>query len=129
MVVPRFIQAALDGSPLVIHGDGRQSRCFCHVHDVVDALPKLLANPACHGKVFNLGSDQEITINDLADRIIRLASSRSQKQFIPYDQAYGAAFDDLRRRVPDLSRIRAAIGFAPTRSLDDILTELIALAR
>ncbi len=129
MVLPRFVEAALDGRPIEIYGDGQQSRCFCHVQDVVEALPKLLGYDACHGRVFNLGSDQEVTINELADRVIALAGSSSTKRYIAYEQAYGQKFDDLRRRVPDLSRVREAIGFAPRRQLDDILRELIETQR
>ena len=125
MVLPRFIDAALANEPLHIYGDGQQSRCFGHVADVVDAMPRLLADPACHGRVFNLGSDEEITIDHLADRVIALSNSRSEKRYIPYDEAYGAKFDDLKRRVPDLTRIREAIGYEPTRDLDQIIGELI----
>jgi UDP-glucose 4-epimerase len=129
MVVPRFVRHAVRHEPIRIYGDGRQTRCFCHVTDVVEALPKLMAHPECWGRVFNIGSDEEVTIEHLADRAIALANSRSEKHFVPYDQVYQMRFDDLRRRVPDLSRIREAIGFAPTRNLDDILAELIRLAR
>ncbi|MEX2670658.1 MAG: NAD-dependent epimerase/dehydratase family protein [Phycisphaeraceae bacterium] len=129
MVLPRFVEAALANRDIHIYGDGEQTRCFCHVTDVVDALPKLLADPTCHGRVFNLGSDKEISINALADRVIAAAGSSSRKILIPYEEAYGAAFDDLRRRVPDLSRIREAIGFTPTQSIDQIIDELIHVAR
>ncbi len=129
MVVPRFIERALNNEPIEIYGDGRQSRCFCHVRDVVGAMPKLLGSAACHGRVFNLGSDQEVSIDQLADRIIALAGSKSTKRLIPYETAYGAKFDDLMRRVPDLKRVREAIGFKPERNLDQILTELIDMAR
>jgi UDP-glucose 4-epimerase len=129
MVVPRFVDKALRNEPIEIYGDGKQSRCFCHVADIIEALPKLLGNEACHGRVFNLGSDQEVTVDHLAERVIHLAGSTSTKRYIPYDQAYGSRFDDLRRRVPDLSRVRQAIGYHPTRTLDQILTELIELAR
>jgi UDP-glucose 4-epimerase len=129
MVVPRFVEAALAGEPIRIHGDGQQSRCFCHVTDVVDALPELLDRSECHGRVFNLGSDEEVTIERLADRILRLTGSSVGKRYIPYEEAYGTAFEDLRRRVPDLSRIHEAIGYRPSRGLDQILTELIDRAR
>ncbi|MBI1367363.1 MAG: NAD-dependent epimerase/dehydratase family protein [Planctomycetes bacterium] len=129
MVLPRFIEWAIDNKPIDIYGDGRQSRCFSHVQDVVEAFPKLLAEPACHGRVYNLGSDQEVTIDALADRVIALTGSTAGKRYIPYEKAYGQAFDDLRRRVPDLKRIREAIGFEPRRKLDQILTEWIEQAR
>jgi UDP-glucose 4-epimerase len=129
MVIPRFIQNALSNQPIQVFGDGQQSRCFCHVRDVAGAMPKLLAKPECRGRVFNLGSCEEVTILDLARRVIDLTGSKSQIQFVPYDQAYSDRFDDLRRRVPDLSRIEEAIGFSPTHDLDQILHQLIELAR
>lgn len=129
MVMPRFVERAIRGRPIEIYGDGRQTRCFCHVGDVTAALPRLLAEPKCWGGVFNLGSDEEVTIEELADRIIRLAASKSEKVHLDYDQAYNTRFDDLRRRVPDLSRVRQAIDWRPTRTLDDILRELIDQAR
>jgi len=129
MVLPRFIESALEGRPIEVYGDGRQTRCFCWVGDVVTALPKLLASPSCRGGVYNLGSDEEVTITDLAERVIALSGSSSEIRFVPYEDAYGADFDDLRRRVPDLHRVRAAIGYAPTRTLDQIVTELITRAK
>jgi len=129
MVLPRFIEAALANEPITIYGDGQQSRCFGHVADIVGAFPKLLAEPVCCGRVFNLGADEEVTIEQVADRIIEMTGSTAGKKFIPYEQAYGRKFDDLRRRVPDLTRIREAIGYAPSRNLDQILTELIEQAR
>jgi UDP-glucose 4-epimerase len=124
MVLPNFVEAALAGRDLVIHADGRQSRCFCDVRDVVAALPRLLETPACHGRVFNVGSDLSLTIGELADLVIRTLASPSGKRFIPYDQAYTAGFEDLRQRQPDLSRIRTAIGFAPQRSLEQTIRDL-----
>ncbi len=129
MVVPRFIERALADSPIEIYGDGKQTRCFCHVADVVDALPRLLGESSCWGRVYNLGSDEEVTIEQLADRVIALSGSNSGKVHVDYDRAYNTRFDDLRRRVPDLARVRAAIGFEPTKKLDDILDELIDPAR
>jgi UDP-glucose 4-epimerase len=124
MVLPNFVGAALRGDPLVIHGDGRQSRCFCDVRDVVEALPRLLQTPACHGRVFNVGSDRSLTIDALADTVIRTLSSRSGKKYIPYDQAYTSGFEDLRQRQPDLGRVRAAIGFSPRRALEQTIIDL-----
>ncbi len=129
MVIPRFIASALADEPIEVYGDGEQTRCFCHVSDVAAAMRRLLAEPACRGRVFNLGSDEEVSIAALADRVIALSGSRSEKRFVPYDQAYQTRFDDLRRRVPDLRRIREAIGFAPTWRLDEILKQLIEEAR
>jgi UDP-glucose 4-epimerase len=124
MVLPNFVESALAGRDLVIHGDGTQSRCFCDVRDVVDALPRMLATASCHGRVFNVGSDRALTIEALADRVIQTLSSRSGKRFIPYDEAYTAGFEDLRQRQPDLARLRDAIGFSPRRPLEQTITDL-----
>lgn len=129
MVLPRMIHRAVSGQPIQVYGDGRQTRCFCHVSDVVEALARLLGCAECHGRVFNVGSDEEWSIDAVADRVLELTGSTAGKTYLPYEQAYGAAFDDLRRRVPDLSRVRRAIGFEPTRSLDEILRELVDRAR
>jgi len=99
-------------------------RCFCDVRDVTAALPKLIAGKGCAGRVFNLGSDQPLTMVELADAVIRTLASRSGKRFIPYDQAYAAGFEDLRRRIPDLTRIREAIGFAPACSLEQTIKDI-----
>lgn len=128
MVVPRFIRWALDQAPLEIHGDGRQTRAFCDVRDVTAAMIQLLDRTECHGRVYNLGSDREITIQQLAQQIISLAASRSICQFIPYEQTYHPGFEDPVRRVPDLTRIKQAIGFTPGYTLEQTLSELIALA-
>lgn len=124
MVLPRFVEAAKANKPLQVYGDGNQTRCFCHVEDVVDALTKLVATPAAIGNVYNLGSDQEVTINDLARRVIALTGSSSPVEHLSYQQAYGQPFDDMLRRVPDLRRIRDAIGFAPKQSLDQIIASV-----
>jgi UDP-glucose 4-epimerase len=124
MVVPRFVRAALAGEDLVVFGDGRQTRCFCHVLDVVDALPRLLASPPCRGRVFNLGSDRQISIADLARLVITTLDSSSKVRLIPYEEAYTEGFEDLRQRQPDLSRINDAIGFEPRRSLDDTIRDI-----
>ena len=125
MVLPRFVEAALAGRTLQVYGDGEQSRCFCHVSDVVGALVKLMATPAAVGSVFNLGSDQEVTINTLATKVIQLAGSRSAVEHITYQQAYGQPFDDMVRRVPCLKRVKQAIGFAPRFGLDEIIQSVI----
>jgi UDP-glucose 4-epimerase len=129
MVLPRFIDAALKNIPLTVYGDGNQTRCFCHVKDVTEALVKLMASPSHAGTVFNLGSDEEISMNDLARRVIHLAGSSSTIEHIPYEVAYGRSFDDLPRRVPKLDRIRQAIGFAPRISLDAIIQSVLESAR
>ena len=124
MVVPRFVASAIRGEPLRVFGDGSQTRCFCDVRDVAAVLPRLLANPACHGRVFNLGSDTPITIAELAERVIDTLGSASTVQTVPYSDAYPGGFEDLRHRRPDLSRVRAAIGFAPERTLDDTIRDV-----
>jgi UDP-glucose 4-epimerase len=126
MVLPRFVEAALAGRPLHVHGDGRQSRCFCHVSDIVAALVKLMETPAARGEVFNLGSDEEVTIDALARRVIELTGSRSTIEHLSYEQAYGQKFEDVQRRVPSIDKIRAAIGFAPRLKLDQIIRSVIA---
>jgi UDP-glucose 4-epimerase len=126
MVLPNFVRAALAGEDLPIYGDGRQVRCLCDVRDVAAALPRLLAEPACHGRVFNIGSDRALTIEELADMVIGTLGSRSGKRFIPYETAYAAGFEDLRRRVPDLSRIRGAIGFDPRYRLEQTIVDIAA---
>ena len=126
MVLPNFVAAAVEGRPLPIYGDGKQVRCLCDVRDVVEVLPRLLGAAACHGRVFNIGSDQPLTIEELADRVVITLGSRSTKQFISYETAYAAGFEDLRRRVPDLSRIRNAVGFAPRVNLDQTIRDIAA---
>lgn len=129
MVLPRFVSAALANQPLEVYGDGNQTRCFCHVNDVIGALARLMETPAAAGQVFNLGGQEEVSMNDLASRVIRLAGSRSTVQHIPYDRAYGQAFDDLPRRVPKLDKIKAAIGFSPRFTLDQIIESVVAQER
>lgn len=126
MVLPRFVQQALAGGPITVYGDGRQSRCFGFVGDVVPALVTLLETPRAAGQVFNVGSDEEVTIQDLAERVRAKVDPSVRIANVPYDQAYETGFEDLRRRVPDLSRIRRAIGYAPRHTLDQILDRVIA---
>jgi UDP-glucose 4-epimerase len=125
MVLPRFVEAALAGRALQVYGDGEQTRCFCHVSDVVGALVKLMATPAAVGSVFNLGSDQEVSINALAKKVIELSGSKSQVEHITYQQAYGQPFDDMVRRVPCLTRVKETIGFSPRLGLDEIVGSVI----
>jgi UDP-glucose 4-epimerase len=125
MVLPRFVEAALAGRPVEVYGDGNQTRCFCHVSDVVDALVRLMNTPAAVGQVFNLGGGEEVSMNQLAAQVIALAGSKSAITHIPYEQAYGRAFDDLPRRVPDLTKIRAAIGWEAKLTLDAIIRAVI----
>ena len=125
MVLPRFVEAAIENQPLQVYGDGTQTRCFCHVSDVTAALVQLMGSAATVGEVYNLGSDQEVSINELARRVIQLARSSSEIVHIPYEQAYGRSFDDLPRRVPSLKKLRAAIGFEPKYDLDQIIRSVI----
>jgi UDP-glucose 4-epimerase len=126
MVVPRFVRWALQGDPLQIYGSGKQTRCFCYVGDVVKALLQLMEVPDAYGRVFNIGSHHEISIEGLADRVLALTNSRSTKRFIPYEKAYSRPIEDMLRRVPDTSRIHEATGWKPETSLDDILERVIA---
>jgi len=126
MVLPRFVAAALRSEPIRVFGDGAQSRCFCDVRDVVLALPRMLAEPACHGRVFNLGSDEPITIGELARRVRSVLGSTSEIVFVPYSQAYPEGYEDLQFRRPDLARIRAAIGFEPRFGLERTILDLAA---
>ncbi len=126
MVLPNFIEAALRGDALPIHGDGAQMRCFCDVRDVVSVLPRLIATPGCWGRVFNVGSDRPVSIDALADLVITTLGSGSAKTKIPYEHAYAEGFEDLRRRRPDLSRVRDAVGFEPTISLEQTIRDIAA---
>lgn len=124
MVLPRFVLAALAGKPLEVHGDGRQSRCFCDVRDSAPALPKMLGTKACHGRVLNLGDDKSIKILELAELVKSTLGSRSPIQLVPYADAFGKNFDDLRDRRPDLTRIREAIGFQARIGLPQTIADL-----
>jgi UDP-glucose 4-epimerase len=129
MVVPRFVQAALRDEPITIHGDGKQTRCFCHVTDVVRALVALPKQPRAVGQVYNIGSTEEVSILALARRVKELAESRSELRLIPYDQAYAKGFEDMRRRVPSIDKIYQLVGWRPTKSLDEILRLMIEFQR
>jgi UDP-glucose 4-epimerase len=121
MVLPTFVRQALKGEPLTVHGDGTQRRCFCAVADVVAALIALLENPASAGQVVNIGSEEEISIGELAERVRALAGSSSPIVQVPYDQAWDDQFEDMQRRVPNLDRVRALIGFSCHQTLDDMI--------
>jgi Nucleoside-diphosphate-sugar epimerases len=125
MVVPRFVRAALRDVPLRVYGDGQQTRCFCYVGDTVRALIALLDHPDAVGKIFNVGNPQEVSILELAQRVVKLAQSSSPIVLVPYEHAYEAGFEDMRRRVPDISRLTALTGFRPTLDLDDIIRTVI----
>jgi UDP-glucose 4-epimerase len=129
MVIPNFVRAALAGREIQVFGDGTQSRCFCHVGDVIRAVDQLLGDERHHGEVFNIGSEEEVTVMQLAERVRELAGSRSEIVTIPYDEAYEAGFEDMQRRVPSIAKIGEAIGWQPTRSLDEILSDVIASER
>lgn len=129
MVVPRFVKWALNHQPIQVYGDGEQQRCFGNVFDVVDAISKLANVPEAEGKVFNIGSDEEISILGLAERVRDRADSASQIELIPYDQAYEPGFEDFRRRVPSLEKIKRAIDWKPTTALDSTIDQIIAYIR
>ncbi|MEQ1870523.1 MAG: GDP-mannose 4,6-dehydratase [Vicinamibacterales bacterium] len=125
MVVPNFVRQALAGEPVTVFGDGTQSRSFTHVTDVVRALQALIKEPKAIGQVINIGNIEEVSIRALAERVISLTRSKSTVRLIPYDEAYESGFEDMPRRVPDLSKIHAMIGYEPRHTLDDILTDVI----
>jgi UDP-glucose 4-epimerase len=125
MVVPRFVRKALKGQTLQIYGTGKQTRCFCYVADLVEAVIGLMNCRQASGKVYNIGNNQEITIEGLADKIIQMTSSKSTKEFVPYEVAYGRAMEDMMRRVPSIERIKKTIGWEPQTSLTETLQLII----
>ncbi len=129
MVVPTFVRQALQGDPITVYGDGRQSRCFSHVADVVGGLVKLMDHPGAVGEVFNVGSTQEVTISQLASRVKEMTGSSSPIVHVPYGEAYEAGFEDMPRRVPDISKIDALVGYRPEKDLPAVLTDVIAFQR
>ena len=129
MVLPRFVRQCLAGGPIVVYGDGSQTRCFADASDVADLLTRLLRHPDARGRVFNVGHDQEVSILALAERVRAKVDPRCEIRCVPYAEAYGQGFEDLQRRVPDLTRLRALLGAVPMRGLDDILDQVIAHAR
>jgi UDP-glucose 4-epimerase len=129
MVIPRFVRQALSGEPITVYGDGKQTRCFCNVRDVVAAVLGLVDSPQAVGQVYNIGSQEEISIRDLAERVRGLAGSASAIVYVPYDQAYAQGFEDMQRRVPDIGKIRAATGWVPHIPLDETIREVIAFCR
>jgi UDP-glucose 4-epimerase len=126
MVLPRFVQAALANEPIRVYGDGQQQRCFCNVQDVIEAIHDLSETPAAVGQVFNIGSSEEVTIMELAQRVRGRAGSHSEITLVPYEQAYEAGFEDFRRRVPSLEKIQQAIEWQPTTTLDETIDQIIA---
>jgi len=125
MVLPRFVGQALRGQPITIYGNGMQTRCFCHVSDVVVGLVALSEHPEAFGKVFNLGGTEEISIRDLAKRIIELVGSDSQLEYVPYDDAYEEGFEDMERRVPNINLAKQLVGFESSIDLDEIIRSVI----
>jgi len=125
MVIPTFVKQALSGRPITVFGDGKQSRCFCYVGDVIGALMKLMDDENAVGEVFNVGSNHEITIMDLARKVKELTNSESEIAYVPYDEAYEEGFEDMPRRIPDISKVNALVGFRPEMTLEGILKSVI----
>jgi UDP-glucose 4-epimerase len=128
MVIPRFVSSALAGRPIEIHGDGTQTRCFCHVEDTIRGLAGLTSSDVS-GEIFNLGSTERVTIQELAERVIAATNSDSEIVYVPYDEVYGQGIEDMLHRQPAIEKITGAIGWKPTRSLDEILADVIAHVR
>ena len=126
MVVPRFVRSALKNEPISIYGDGTQSRVFCHVHDAIEALLALVGTAKTINEVYNVGGTGEITIKELADTVIKETNSQSSIEFIPYEKAYAPGFEDMQRRVPDISKINQDLGWAPKKDLSQIITDVAA---
>jgi UDP-glucose 4-epimerase len=124
MVIPRFVRQALSGEPITVYGDGTQSRCFCDVRDVVEAIVGLAEHPEGPGRVYNIGGTEEITISALAEKVKKLVGSSSPIQSVPYSEAYAPGFEDMQRRVPDISRIGSILGWKPRRTTDEILRDV-----
>jgi UDP-glucose 4-epimerase len=129
MVVPRFVEQALAGGPLLVHGDGQQVRCFGHVADVVGGILDLMRCPSAAGRVYNLGNDAPVTIRGLAERVVAQVHPGLPIHHVPYEKAFGPDFEDIRHRVPDLTRIKQTIGYRPRHTLDDIIRDVIAEKR
>jgi UDP-glucose 4-epimerase len=129
MVIPNFVRQALAGAPITVYGDGKQSRCFTHVSDVVRALIGLMDQPEAYGQVYNIGNNQEITIVDLAKQVREAAQSKSEIVFVPYEKAYEQGFEDMVRRVPDTTKIKGLIGWQPSIPLPQILSDVVEYFR
>lgn len=128
-VIPRFVTAALTGVPLEIHGDGTQTRCFCHVRDVVGGLMGLMAEPDTAGQIYNLGSTEVITIRELAERVLAATDSSSELVFVPYSEVYGQGIEEMFQRIPSVEKVKAATGWEPRTQLDEILAEVVEHTR
>jgi UDP-glucose 4-epimerase len=129
MVLPRFVQSALKNEPITIYGDGTQSRVFCHVADAVRAILTIAKTDSTIGEVYNIGGVGETTIKQLAEKIIEQTKSNSTLTYTPYDQAYTAGYEDMQRRVPDINKIKNAIGWSPENTLDSIISDVAAEMR
>ncbi len=129
MVIPRFVSAALAGRPIEIHGDGTQTRCFCHVQDTIRALTGLMEAPGVSGDIFNVGSTEIVTINELAQRVLERTGSKSKIVEVPYDEVYGQGIEDMLHRQPSIDKISSAVGWEPTVGLDGILEDVIRHVR
>ena len=125
MVIPRFVQAALANETIEIHGDGTQTRCFCHVQDTIRALSGLM-DAGTAGEIFNVGSTERVTIGELAERVIALTGSSSEIVYVPYNEVYGQGIEDMLHRQPAIEKVTGEIGWKPTRSLDEILVDVVA---
>ena len=125
MVIPNFVQRALGGEAIKVFGDGDQSRCFTHVYDAIRAITTLMETPDAVGQVFNIGGMEEISMNELASRVCKYTGSEAGIDHVPYEEVYGAGFEDMRRRTPDISKLREVIGYEPKYSIDDILHGVI----
>ncbi len=124
MVVPNFVKSAIKNEPLIVHGDGTQSRCFGHVLDIVEGLTRVLETPECFGQVVNFGNDEEVSIRSLAEKAIEMTGSTSEIRYIPYTEAYGVGFEDMQRRVPSLEKAQRLVGYQPTRTLEQIINDV-----
>jgi UDP-glucose 4-epimerase len=129
MVLPRFVRQAMQGEPITIYGDGEQSRCFADVADIIEATVKLAQHPQAVGQVYNIGSTEEVTIRQLAEKVLAATGSQSEIVYVPYEEAYAPGFEDMRRRVPDLTKVHDLIGYAPQYTLDDTLSRVISYER
>ena len=129
MVVPRFVDQALAGGPLLVHDDGQQIRCFAHVQDAVEAILKLMACPSAFGRAFNLGSDVPVTIRELAETVVRQVNPTAAIEHISYEKAFPPGFEDIRCRIPDLTRVQQTIDYRPRRELQDIIHDVVAWKR
>jgi UDP-glucose 4-epimerase len=129
MVIPRFVAASLAGRPLEIHGDGTQTRCFCHVQDTIRALHGLMDARSISGEIFNVGSTERVTIQELADRVRTLTGTQADVSYVPYDEVYGQGIEDMLHRQPSIDKVSEAIGWTPARTLDDILRDVVAFTK